>query len=201
MMNLNFISMCNILHAMFVVHNIDSDITKDMIILKHIIKCHIIFVWKKIVLTKSLLLLRLQINWNYTECKYMKNKGIKKLILNNYVGFSLKGKIWMNKLSLLKINKVLIWNLSIYLWKKLKTEFLMKLIDSKINTLMSETFIIVSLIRMNMLKKYSQKELLIRNKQKSKKINQNKNKRVQPKTKKKNIYQNNRLKKRKFKSH
>lgn len=77
----------------------------------------------------------------------------------------------------------------------------MKLIDSKINTLMSETFIIVSLIRMNMLKKYSQKELLIRNKQKSKKINQNKNKRVQPKTKKKNIYQNNRLKKRKFKSH
>lgn len=77
----------------------------------------------------------------------------------------------------------------------------MKLIDSKINTLMSETFIIVSLIRMNMLKKYSLKGLQQRNKQKSKKINQNKNKRVQLKTKRKNTYQNNRLKKRKFKSH
>lgn len=113
MINLDFTSIYNISHAMSADLNINSVTIRDMIILKHITKCPIIFVWKKTALIKSLLLLKPLMNLNYTECKFMKDK-IKKLILNNYVDFNIKDKVPMIKLLSLKTNKVLIWKVNFF---------------------------------------------------------------------------------------
>lgn len=198
MINLDFTSIYNISHAMSADLNINSVTIRDMIILKHITKCPIIFVWKKTALIKSLLLLKPLMNLNYTECKFMKDK-IKKLILNNYVDFNIKDKVPMIKLLSLKTNKVLIWKVNFFHWKKVKIEYLVKLISNKINTSILETSIIVNLIKMNMLKKFFLKKQL-QNKPRNKKVNQNRNKKVQLKIKRKSMYQNNKLISKKFRS-
>lgn len=196
MTNLGFTLIYNTSHVMFVDPSINIVITKDMTISKHITKCLITFVWKKTVLIKNLLPLRLLINSKFTDCKFMKDK-IKKLILNNYVDFNTKGKVQMMKLLSSKINKVLIWRVSTFHWKRVKIEFLLKLINNKINILTSETFIIVNLMKMNMLKKYLWKK--VPNKPKSKRVNKNNNKKHQAKIKRKSTFQNNKFKSKKFK--
>jgi len=188
MTNLDAISMSNISHVMSVVHNISIVITSRIIISRHITKCLITYAWKKIVLIKNSLPLKLLMNSKYIECKCMKNK-IKKLISSNYADFNIKDKVLMTKLSLLRTNKVSIWNANIFHWKKVKTELLGKPISKKINILISETFIIANSIKMSTQKKLSPKKLLI-NKPKSKKESQSKKIKMF-KIKRKNIFQNN----------
>lgn len=192
------ILMCNISHVMSVDLSINTVTTKDMIISKHITKCPIISVWKKIVLIKNSLPSKLPINSKYIECKFMKNK-IKKLISNNYVDSNMKGKVQMMKLLSSKTNKVSIWRVSSSHWKKVKIEFLLKLINNKINISISGTFIIANLMKMSMLKKFFLKRLWP-NKLKSKRVNQNNNKRLQVKKRRKSTYRNNKFKSKKSKN-
>ncbi len=96
MMSSEFISTWNILLVMFVLLWRNIDITKIISTWKHISKCHITFVMKRIVLTKNSLLLRLPMSSSSTECKFMKNKT-EKLMSNNYVAFSMRDKTLMIK--------------------------------------------------------------------------------------------------------
>ena len=111
----------------------------------------------------------------------------------------MKDKVQMMKLLSSKTNKVSIWRVSSSHWKKVKIEFLLKLINNKINISISGTFIIANLMKMSMLKKFFLKRLWP-NKLKSKRVNQNNNKRLQVKKRRKSTYRNNKFKSKKSKN-